>query len=86
MDNLFSAEWTVGDLSTIGFIKKWLGVVAVLFISIIGFGIVIATIIRNAINGLYAVNPKFWDRVDDVKRSAFNTKNEGGNKDRKSVV
>ena len=48
MDNLFSAEWTVGDLSTIGFIKKWLGVVAVLFISIIGFGIVIATIIRNA--------------------------------------
>ncbi|MCI9050715.1 MAG: hypothetical protein HFI05_02135 [Lachnospiraceae bacterium] len=79
MDNLFSAEWTVGDLSTIGFIKKWLGVVAVLFISIIGFGIVIATIIRNAINGLYAVNPKFWDRVDDVKRSAFNTKNEGGN-------
>ena len=34
MDNLFSAEWTVGDLSTIGFIKKWLGVVAVLFISI----------------------------------------------------
>lgn len=79
MDNLFSTEWTVGDLSTIGFAKKWLGMIAVLFISIIGFGIVIATIMRNAINGLYAVNPKFWDRVDDVKRSAFNTKNSGGN-------
>ena len=68
-DNLFSEEWTIGRLDSIDIIKNLLSTLSVWIISIIGFGIVIIVIGKNAINGLYAVAPKFWDRVDAVKTS-----------------
>lgn len=83
--DLFDSEFTTGNLESIGFIKDWLGTIAVFVISLVGFGITIFTILKNALFGLYAVSPKLWDKVDDAKRaSSFMGAAEGGNKLSKS--
>jgi hypothetical protein len=74
MDNsLFNVEWTTGDLNikAVSVVAKYLGIVAAAVISIVGFGIVWAAILKNAMSGLYAVAPKFWDRVDEVKKAGI---------------
>ena len=69
--DLFSKAWTEGNLYEIqGFVSK-LGSFACMLISIVGFGIVIFSILKNAMSGLYVVNPTFWDRVDDIKQQAI---------------
>lgn len=68
--NLFDEKWTQGNLYEIQPIVNVLSTVAVWVISIVGFGIVIFSILKNAMSGLYVVNPTFWDKVSDVKNQA----------------
>lgn len=68
INTLFNTEWTVGDLSSIEAIKNLLAVIAVTVISFVGFGIVISTIMKNAVAGLYATNPRLWDKVNSAKK------------------
>lgn len=68
--DLFAPEWTTGNLFEIQGVVNVLGYIAVVVISIVGFGIVIFSILKNAISGLYVVNPAFWDRVDELKADA----------------
>lgn len=72
-DNLFSSEWTQGNLYAIQGLVSKLGSFACWVISIVGFGIVIFSILKNAMSGLYVVNPRFWDKVDEVKMAAVGT-------------
>ena len=65
--NLFSGDWTQGNLFRIQGLVNFLGDIAVIVISAVGFGIVIFSILKNAISGLYVVNPPFWDKVSDLK-------------------
>lgn len=80
MGDLFNVEWTSGDMtvSSVEFISKYVGMFAVIVISIVGFGIVMASILKNATHGLYAVSPKFWDRVDEVKKVELRGLNSAG--------
>lgn len=68
--NLFSEEWTEGNLHTIEGIVEKLGGFACTVISFVGFAIVIFSILKNALSGLYVVNPTFWDKVDQIKKDA----------------
>lgn len=78
--NLFQVEWTEGNLGSIKFIVEILSTVACWLISIVGFGIVIFSIMKNALAGLYAVSPKLWDRVDEIKKANISARtSEGGN-------
>lgn len=78
--NLFQPEWSQGNLDTIPWLVGILSTVACTFISIIGFGIVIFSIMKNALAGLYAVSPKLWDRVDEIKKANVSARStEGGN-------
>lgn len=70
--DLFSEDWTQGNLYKIQDVVQVLGNVAVTVISFVGFGIVIFSILKNAFSGLYVVNPAFWDKVDEVKQTAVN--------------
>lgn len=70
--DLFSAEYVQGDLASSGAISTlthWVGVAAVFIISIVGFGIVMSSIMKNAMAGLYCTNNKLWDRVAEVKEN-----------------
>lgn len=68
--NLFSEKWTEGDLNSIQPIVNMLSTLSVWVISIVGFGIVIFSILKNALSGLYVINPSFWDRVSQIKKQA----------------
>lgn len=68
--DLFNQAWTEGNLYSINGIVEKLGTFSCWVISIVGFGIVIFSILKNAMSGLYVVNPSFWDKVDDVKTQA----------------
>ena len=68
--NLFSEQWTEGNLYEIQPIVNVLSQVSVWVISIVGFGIVIFSILKNALSGLYVINPTLWDKVDDIKNQA----------------
>lgn len=74
--NLFDESWTEGNLYTIQGVVNVLGGFSVKVISIVGFGIVIFSILKNALSGLYVVNPNFWDRVDELKTQAVAMANE----------
>lgn len=65
-------EFSEGNLYTVQPLVNMLGGFAVKVISIVGFGIVIFSILKNAMSGLYVVNPSFWDKVDDIKAQAIN--------------
>lgn len=85
-DNLFSPEYTQGNLAEIGFIAQVIGRIAVVVISIVGFGIIMAAILKNALHGLYAVSPKFWDRVDEAHKVSLGfSSSSGGNQISKVV-
>ena len=70
--DLFSEAWTEGNLYQISDLVSMLGGFCCTVISIVGFGIVIFSILKNAMSGLYVVNPTFWDKVDDIKNQAVN--------------
>ena len=69
--DLFNEAWTQGDLYSIQPIVNALGTFACWVISVVGFGIVIFSILKNALSGLYVINPKMWDKVDEVKKAAI---------------
>ena len=79
IDSLFNIQWSKGNLGSINFIVQWLSWASVVLISIVGFGIVIFSIGKNALAGLYAVSPKLWDRVDEVKKANISAKQGSGN-------
>ena len=68
--NLFSEAWTEGNLYSISNVVEKLGGFCCWVISIVGFGIVVFSILKNALSGLYVVNPNFWDKVDEIKTYA----------------
>ena len=68
--NLFDEAWTTGNLYSINWFTSKLGGFAGIVISVVGFGIVIFSILKNAMSGLYVVNPAFWDKVDELKTQA----------------
>lgn len=68
-NNLFNPAYTSGDLTKIGPIVRIGQTLSVWIISIIGFGITISTVVKQAMHGLYATNPQLWDRVDEVHRT-----------------
>lgn len=65
--NLFNPEWTQGNLYAIEDVTNVLGTLACWVISVVGFCIVIFSILKNALSGLYVVNPQLWDKVDTIK-------------------
>lgn len=67
--DLFAEDWTQGNLYSIQPITNFLGTISCWVISAVGFGIVIFSIIKNALSGLYVVNPKLFDKVDEVQRA-----------------
>lgn len=69
--DLFSEAWTEGNLYQIQGLVSKLGSFCGTVISIVGFGIVIFSILKNAMSGLYVVNPTFWDKVDEIKAQAI---------------
>lgn len=70
--DLFNEAWTMGDLNSISDIVGILGNAAMTIISFVGFAIVVFSILKNAMSGLYVVNPEFWDKVDQLKQDAKN--------------
>lgn len=69
--DLFNASWTEGNLYKIQGVTDALGTFACWIISVVGFGMVIFAIAKNALSGLYVVNPKLWDKVDDLKKASI---------------
>ena len=67
--SVFNRAFTEGNVDVISTFAKVFGGVCQIVISAIGFGIIMASIAKNAINGLYAVNPKLFDRVNDIKKA-----------------
>lgn len=68
---LFSPDLVQGDLSTIAPVVAVVKTLSVWAISLIGLMITISTILKQALHGLYATNPKFWDRVDEAHMANF---------------
>lgn len=75
---LFMAENTQGALSSISPVVAILSQITVVVLSIVGFGIVNFALIKNAVNALYWVAPKHWDKVDQVKRANLTMSNLTG--------
>lgn len=82
LESLFNPEYTSGNLVAIDAVVQIIGQVAVWVISIVGFGIVMASILKNAVHGLYATNPKLFDKVYDIKQQGMNN-GLRGHKDRR---
>ena len=75
--NLFDDAWTTGSLYSINDVVSKLGDFASIAISVVGFGIVIFSILKNAMSGLYVVNPTFWDKVDELKNQTVDLAKSG---------
>jgi len=84
---LFDSSWTVGDMqanSVTGFVWRLGSAVAVTVISVVGFLIVISSILKNSCAGLYCANSKLWDKVAIAKtRKIEQSVREGFGKDGK---
>lgn len=79
-NNLFDPSMTTGDLSKIKPVVRVVQIVSVWVISIIGLSITISTILKQAVHGLYATNPKFWDKVAEIHEQKLGaTVDKGGN-------
>lgn len=67
---LFDSGWTVGDMQAndlTGFVWRIGSAIAVTVISVVGFLIVVSSILKNSCAGLYCANQKFWDKVAVAK-------------------
>ena len=67
-NDLFSQNFTQGNMASIETISGYVGEVMVFIISLVGFMIVMVSILKNALAGLYATNPNLWEKVNDVKQ------------------
>ena len=84
---LFDEEYTVGQAGLITWLRDNAGVVICYVISAVGFMIVAAAIIKNALAGLYLAFPRMWDKVSEVRKnveSGFQNM-AGGEKGKKAV-
>lgn len=80
---LFDEDYTVGQEGLIAGLKDNMGVIVCYIISAIGFIIVAAAIIKNALAGLYLAYPKLWDKVHMVRQQmeqGLQTASQGGEK------
>lgn len=80
---LFDEDFTVGQEGLIAGLKDNVGVIVCYVISAIGFIIVAAAIIKNALAGLYLAYPKLWDKVHTVRQQmedGFKNQATGGEK------
>lgn len=68
---LFKDEYLTGNLNARGVdvCARIIGTLAMAIISIVGFSITMSSIAKNAVNGLYAVFPKFWDKVYEAHQA-----------------
>ena len=76
--DLFNEAWTTGNLYSLGGWVEKLGNFSCVVISFVGFGIVIFSILKNALSGLYVVNPNFWDKVDEIKTAMIGSNGDNG--------
>ena len=84
---LFYEEYTVGQAGLITWLRDNAGVIICYVISAVGFLIVAAAIIKNALAGLYLAFPRMWDKVSEVRKnveSGFENM-AGGEKGKKAV-
>ena len=82
MDELLNLNWFSGDVTgPVQPVVEAIGAGASVIISVVGFLIVCSSILKNSTHGLYAVSPKFWDRVYDVKQEGIRSEaaTGGGN-------
>lgn len=79
MNELFG-DLNMGDLSTIGSLKNFMTSFAVIVISFVGLGIVVSSIFKNSVHGLYASNTKFWDKVYEAKTMKIKERAGDGNR------
>ena len=84
---LFDEDYSVGQMGLIEGLKNNAGVIVCWVISAVGFLIVAAAIIKNALAGLYLAFPKLWDKVYAVKQRAEQSAQNmaGGEKGKKFV-
>lgn len=76
--DLFDPQYTTGQMhgelfgfDFVGTFVSIFGPFCMIVISIVGFFIVNASIFKNALDGLYATFPKWFDRVDEEKTNAL---------------
>lgn len=88
MNDLFNWGYIEGDIeqTVVKFATNILGTVALVLISITGFGIVIMSIMKNALAGLYCVFPSFFDKVDQAHRQGKGAQAASGKKDITAVL
>lgn len=63
---LMDPRWE-GKVSAIAWFTGLIDKYVVMFISLIGFLIILSTMLRNVLAALYYSNPKFWNRIDMIK-------------------
>lgn len=83
---LFDEEYTVGQAGAISWLRENVGLVVCWVISAVGFLIVAAAILRNALAGLYLAFPNMWDKVHNVRKaveSGLDSGVQGGEKMKK---
>lgn len=83
---LFDEEYTVGQAGLISWLRDNVGMIICWAISAIGFLIVAAAILRNALAGLYLAFPNMWDKVHNVRKaveSGLDAGVQGGEKVKK---
>lgn len=80
MNELLNLSWFSGDVNgQMAPVIEFIGMLASCVISLVGFLIVVSTILKNSTHGLYAVSPKFWDRVYEVKQADLRSASSGYN-------
>lgn len=82
---LFNPNYVTGNLQTtffgvdlVGMFVRFFGPLCAVIISIVGFGIVNASIFKNALNGLYYTFPRLFDKVDELRSTAASMQQKGG--------
>ena len=87
MGQIFDEQYSVGQMGLIEWLRQNVGMVVCWLISAVGFLIVSAAIIKNALAGLYLAFPKLWNKVYEVRQRAEQsaTSMAGGEKGKKLV-
>lgn len=87
MSQIFDDQYSVGQGGLIEWLRQNVGMVVCWVISAVGFLIVSAAIIKNALAGLYLAFPKLWNKVYEVRQKAEQsaTSMAGGEKGKKMI-
>lgn len=71
MNDLFDMGYLSGSIEAIAPVANVIGTICMWIISLVGFAIVMSSIAKNSMHGLYAANTKLWDRVYEVKMASI---------------